>query len=84
MSAAEECKCSAGDPYCPCNDGDQCNYEGEDAFPPLPPGESERLFAQKDAADAYLATVTPEVCDAAIEEMQSLHVKEFGCRMEVK
>jgi hypothetical protein len=24
--------CPFGDPYCPCQDGDPCHYEGEDAM----------------------------------------------------
>lgn len=33
--AALKAKCKYGDPACPCNDGDECNYEGEN--PMLPP-----------------------------------------------
>ena len=29
--------CPYGDPYCPCQDGDPCHYEGDDAM--TPPGE---------------------------------------------
>ncbi len=25
-------ECKYGDPYCPCQDGDPCHYEGEDAM----------------------------------------------------
>lgn len=27
-----ETYCPYGDPYCPCQDGDPCHYEGDDAM----------------------------------------------------
>ena len=27
-------RCKYGDPYCPCQDGDQCHYEGVGAWSP--------------------------------------------------
>ena len=36
---AEHCApCPHGDPYCPCQDGDLCHYEGPDAWPEPIPG----------------------------------------------
>ena len=29
--------CKYGDPLCPCQDGDQCHYEGENPMTPPPP-----------------------------------------------
>lgn len=30
-----KCKCIGGDSSCPCQDGDPCHYEGENAMKPL-------------------------------------------------
>lgn len=58
-------KCKYGDPFCPCQDGDQCHYEGKDAWP-IPKEENmedereetlQDLALKLDLANMELATI---------------------------
>lgn len=52
MSAEQEKKgCKYGDPYCPCQDGDSCHYEGENPMAPPAPLPFVEQGAQTAAPD---------------------------------
>lgn len=41
-------RCPHGDPFCPCQDGDSCHYEGPDPFPcPNPPMHEQTFTAAR-------------------------------------
>ena len=41
MSTEQEKRCKYGDPFCPCQDGDICHYEGKDPMAPLAGAQGE-------------------------------------------
>lgn len=49
MSTEQERRCKYGDPYCPCQDGDTCHYEGKD---PMAPSAGAQGETQADCAAA--------------------------------
>jgi hypothetical protein len=42
--------CKYGDPFCPCEDGDQCHYEGENPMTPSSVGDGDLSSLEKSNA----------------------------------
>jgi hypothetical protein len=54
--------CKYGDPLCPCQDGDQCHYEGPHAMMPPHPKPGDRWGAYQYDQDGWWRLVAgPEV-----------------------
>lgn len=63
--------CIGGNPACPCNDGDPCNYkdhEGTKGFP-IPVSEVDALQTKLAEAEEYERQRAVEICDLVLDRM---------------
>lgn len=60
-------KCKYGDPGCPCQDGDECHYEGENPWPPPKPAESPRKLTWAEETMHMINELTPDIKGKAFD-----------------